>query len=41
LLLGYLYEKTGTLVAPITVHVLHNSVSLCVLLWIKQAGGLL
>ncbi|MEE9584144.1 MAG: type II CAAX endopeptidase family protein [Candidatus Brocadiales bacterium] len=39
LLLGYLYEKTNTLVAPITVHILHNSVSLCVLLWFKQAGG--
>lgn len=40
LLLGYLYEKTGTLVAPLSVHILHNSVSLCVLLWIKQSGGL-
>lgn len=41
LLLGYLYEETGTLVAPVSVHVLHNSVSLTVLLWIKQSGGLL
>ncbi|MFQ5863174.1 MAG: lysostaphin resistance A-like protein [Candidatus Brocadiales bacterium] len=40
LLLGYLYEKTGTLVAPASAHILHNSVSLCVLLWIKKAGGL-
>lgn len=40
LLLGYLYEKTGTLVAPLSVHILHNSVSLCVLLWVKQSGGL-
>ncbi len=40
-LLGYLYEDTGTLVAPVTVHVLHNSVSLCVLLFIKQSGGFL
>ncbi len=37
-LLGYLYEYTGTLVAPVSVHVLHNSVSLCVLLFIKQSG---
>lgn len=41
LLLGYLYEKTGTLIAPTAVHVLHNSVSMCVLLWMKRGGGLL
>ncbi|MEE9558981.1 MAG: CPBP family intramembrane glutamic endopeptidase [Candidatus Brocadiales bacterium] len=40
LLLGYLYEKTGTLAAPVAVHILHNSVSLCALLWIKQSEGL-
>jgi len=41
LLLGYLYERTDTLVAPVSVHILHNSVSLCVLLWMKQGGELL
>ena len=38
-LLGYLYEKTNTLVASISVHILHNTVSLSVLLLIKQSGG--
>ncbi|KXK30024.1 MAG: hypothetical protein UZ01_01808 [Candidatus Brocadia sinica] len=35
MLLGYLYEKTQTLVASIIVHVLHNSLTLVFLLYFK------
>jgi membrane protease YdiL (CAAX protease family) len=41
LLLGYLFEKTGTLVAPIAIHMLHNSMVLTFVLWFKQKGGFL
>lgn len=40
-LLAYAYERSGTLVVPIVVHVLQNSIALCVLyalLWIKDTG---
>ncbi|MBN1871020.1 MAG: CPBP family intramembrane metalloprotease [Candidatus Omnitrophica bacterium] len=33
--LTYLYEKTGSLVASITVHILHNSISLALLILLK------
>jgi len=35
-LLAYLYETTGSLVASITVHVLHNSAIICFVFFIKQ-----
>lgn len=35
MLLGYLYEKTQTLIASIVVHVLHNSLTLVFLLYFK------
>jgi membrane protease YdiL (CAAX protease family) len=35
ILLGYLYEKTQTLVAPVVVHILHNSLTLIFLLYFK------
>lgn len=35
MLLGYLYEKTQTLVASIVVHILHNSLTLVFLLYFK------
>lgn len=35
MLLGYLYEKTQTLMASIVVHVLHNSLTLVFLLYFK------
>ncbi len=36
LLLVYLYEKTGTLVAPITVHIIHNTSMVFLVLLVKQ-----
>ncbi|MBI1976200.1 MAG: CPBP family intramembrane metalloprotease [Candidatus Omnitrophica bacterium] len=39
-LLTLLYQKTGSLAAPITVHVLHNSLMVGFLFLIKQVGGL-
>ena len=36
LLLVYLYETTGSLVAPITVHILHNSIIVAFVLLIKE-----
>jgi len=36
LLLVYLYEKTGTLVAPMTVHIMHNLGMVLMVLLIKQ-----
>lgn len=36
LLLAYLYEKTGTLVAPITVHIIHNFTMVSYVFLIKQ-----
>ncbi len=39
ILLAYLYEKTGSLISSITVHVIHNSVSLMLLLFIKALVG--
>ena len=38
LLLAYLYEKTGTLVASITVHTIHNLGMVFLVLLIKQTG---
>lgn len=35
MLLGYLYEKTQTLIASIVVHILHNSLTLVFLLYFK------
>ncbi|MFN3532924.1 MAG: lysostaphin resistance A-like protein [Candidatus Brocadia sp.] len=35
MLLGYLYEKTQTLVASVMVHILHNSLTLVFLLYFK------
>ena len=35
MLLGYLYEKTQTLVASVVVHILHNSLTLVFLLYFK------
>ncbi len=36
LLLAYLFEKTESLIAPITVHILHNSITLAFLISFKQ-----
>jgi membrane protease YdiL (CAAX protease family) len=35
-LMAFLYEATGSLVAPITVHILHNSVIVCFVFFIKE-----
>jgi len=32
LLLAYLFEKTGSLIAPITVHIFHNSATIAIIL---------
>ncbi len=40
LILAYLFEKTGTLLAPIFVHMLHNTTTLTYLLLSKQQGDL-
>lgn len=40
LLLAYLFEKTGTLVAPISIHMLHNSLVLSYFFFLKGSGGL-
>lgn len=39
ILLAYLYEKTGSLIPSITVHMIHNSISLFFLLFIKVIAG--
>lgn len=39
LLLGYLYERTQSLVAPVTVHVLHNLAMLAVIFWFRSLGS--
>ncbi len=39
ILLGYIYEKTGSLISSITVHVMHNSVMLLILLFLKTVAG--
>jgi len=36
LLLAYLYEKTGSLVAPIIVHIIHNSVIIAFVFFVKE-----
>ncbi len=36
LLLAYLFEKTGSLIAPITVHIFHNSATLAFLISFKH-----
>jgi membrane protease YdiL (CAAX protease family) len=38
LLLAYLYEKTGTLVSSITVHVIHNVAMVLLVFLVKQLG---
>jgi len=39
ILLAYLYERTGSLIPSITVHAIHNSLSLAFLLFIKSVVG--
>ncbi len=39
ILLAYIYEKTGSLISSITVHVIHNSLMLAFLLFLKSAAG--
>ena len=39
LLLAYIYEKTGSLVSSVTVHVIHNSVTFAFLIFIKVITG--
>lgn len=39
ILLAYIYEKTGSLVSSITVHVIHNSAMLAFLLFLKSVAG--
>jgi hypothetical protein len=39
LLLAYIYEKTGSLVSSITAHMIHNSIMLVLLLFLKSVGG--
>ena len=38
-LLVYIYEKTGSLVSSITVHILHNSATLIFLLFLRKMGS--
>ncbi|MFH1996137.1 MAG: CPBP family intramembrane glutamic endopeptidase [Candidatus Omnitrophota bacterium] len=40
MILAYLYEKTGTLVAPITVHVCHNLTMLYLVFVARQIGSI-
>ena len=35
-LMAFLYETTGSLIAPIAVHILHNSVIVCFVFFIKE-----
>ena len=37
--LAYLYVRTRSLVAPIALHVMHNSLVLCVLLFGSETGS--
>jgi len=39
ILLAYLYEKTGSLIPSITVHAIHNSLSLAFLLFLRHVAG--
>jgi membrane protease YdiL (CAAX protease family) len=39
IVLAYLYEKTGSLIPSIAVHIIHNSLSLFFLLFIKVIIG--
>jgi membrane protease YdiL (CAAX protease family) len=41
LVLAYLFEKTGTLLASISVHMLHNTATLTYILWNREQGNLL
>ncbi len=36
MLLAYLYEKTGSLIAPMIVHIIHNSIILTFVFFVKQ-----
>ena len=38
-LLAYLYETTGSLVSSITVHIIHNSIIVSFILFIKELVG--
>lgn len=38
ILLAYIYEKTGSLVSSITAHVMHNSIMLCILIFLKSVS---
>lgn len=38
MLLAYIYEKTGTLVASVTVHVVHNLSMILLVFLVKQIG---
>jgi len=38
LLLAYIYEKTGTLVSSITIHMIHNLIMVLLVFLVKQAG---
>jgi membrane protease YdiL (CAAX protease family) len=38
MLLAYIYEKTGTLVSSITIHIIHNLVMILLLFLVKQVG---
>lgn len=39
LVLGYVYERTGTLVAPVVVHVMHNSGMVLLLVALRRVVG--
>lgn len=39
MLLAYLYEKTGTLVSSMTVHIIHNLVMVLLVFLVKQVGA--
>ena len=36
ILLAYIYEKTGSLVAPLAVHITHNSIIVCFVFFMKE-----
>lgn len=38
-LLAYVFERTGSLIAPITIHVVHNSATFAFLLYFKRVSG--
>lgn len=38
LLLAYMYEKTGSLVTPVTIHVVHNLAMVCFVFVVRKVG---